>query len=68
MYFHQRWTGNAADFVGLVRSYSGIHRALKGGVSETELGVDQLQILADDIIGRDAVEWIFSYTMIVGMK
>ena len=66
--FHQIKAGNCEDFMGLVRSYGGIHRALKKGASSSELGLDDLQGLAEKTIGSDPVEWILSYKMIVGVK
>lgn len=68
IWFHQKKMGNADDFMGLVKSYGSIDRGLKGDVSESELGLDRLRGLADEVIGQDEKEWIFGYRMIVGKK
>lgn len=66
IWFHQKMMGNADDFMGLVKSYGSVDRALKGNVSEEELGLNGLKVLADDVVGKDKKEWFFGYRMIVG--
>ena len=66
--FHQKKMGNAENFLGLVKNYGSVDRALKKGIPEAELGLRDLKALAEEWIGPEPTEWIFSYRMIVGVK
>lgn len=65
---HQIEEGNAARLVGLALSQGGLSTLLRHGVSEGEIGIDQLREVAERTIGEQMIPWHFSYRVRVGVK
>ena len=59
--------GNADRLIGLVISW-GSFRYLTQGVTEQELGIDQLKDVAHRVIGDTPIPWYLSYRMRIGIK
>jgi len=59
--------GNADRFIGLVLSWGPI-RYIRQGVTEQELGIDQLKEVAHRVIGTDPIPWYLSYRVRIGIK
>ncbi len=59
--------GNADRLIGLVISW-GSFRFLAQGVTEQELGLDQLKAVAHRVIGDEAFPWYLSYRVRIGIK
>ena len=59
--------GNADRLVGLVISW-GSFRYLTQGVTEQELGIDQLKDVAHRVIGEKPIPWYLSYRACIGIK
>ena len=59
--------GNAERLIGLVISW-GSFRYLTQGITEQELGLDQLKSVAHRVIGDTPVPWYLSYRMRIGIK
>ncbi len=59
--------GNADRYIGFVIS-SGSFRYLTQGVTEQELGIDQLKDVAHRVIGDAPVPWYLSYRVRIGIK
>ncbi len=59
--------GNADRFIGLVLSWGSV-RYLKQGVTEQELGIDQLKEVAHRVIGEEPIPWYLSYRVRIGVK
>ena len=59
--------GNADRLIGMVISW-GSFRYLTQGVTEQELGLDQLKEVAHRVIGEKPIPWYVSYRMRIGVK
>lgn len=59
--------GNADRLVGFVIS-GGAFRYLSQGVTEQELGIDQLKEVAHKVIGDKSIPWYLSYRVRTGIK
>ena len=59
--------GNADRLIGLVISW-GSFRYLTQGVTEQELGIDQLKDVAHRVIGDTPIPWYLSYRVRIGIK
>lgn len=59
--------GNADRLIGLVISW-GSFRYLRQGVTEQELGLDQLREVANRVIGDEPIPWYLSYRVRIGIK
>jgi len=68
IWFHQEIDGTSDEFMGLVRSYRWIDRALKAGATEAEIGLNALKSLSDEIIGPEGCAWIFGYRLLVAVR
>ena len=64
---HNTEYGNADRLVGLVISW-GAFRYLTQGVTEQELGLDQLKEVAHRVIGEEPISWYLSYRVRIGIK
>ncbi len=60
--------GNAERFVGLALSQGGVMSLLKQGISEAELGVDELRETAGKVLGAGQSEWVWSSRVRIGIK
>jgi hypothetical protein len=65
--FHNIEHGNAERFIGMVISW-GSFRYLAQGVTEQELGLDELKEVAHRVIGEQPIPWYLSYRMRIGVK
>jgi SAM-dependent methyltransferase len=68
MALHSVQRGSPDQVVGLLKTDSGIHRVLKHGVSEDELGLTGLRQVADRVIGHEPKVWYFSYRVRLAVK
>ncbi len=64
---HHVETGNAERFVGLALSQGGIATLLRSGLSEDELGVEDLRSIVRRTIGDQPVPWYWSYRIRLAM-
>ncbi len=64
---HNVESGKSDRFIGFVISL-GSFRYLKEGVTEQELGLDQLRDVANKVIGDEPVPWYLSYRVRIGIK
>lgn len=68
VHFHSQKLGNAEQFIGWTLSTGIIRGVLKGGISESEIGLTDLHHEANRIIGKNPIPWYVSYHMIIGIK
>jgi len=59
--------GDAARFLGLLRSQGGVMDLLKAGRSEAQLGIDVLESIAGAELGEDLRPWYWSARVRVGV-
>lgn len=64
---HEEW-GNGDRLVGLALSQGGIVTLLKRGMSERELGLEELRAGAEEYIGPEPVRWYFCYRVRIGIR
>ncbi len=67
-FFHQEEDGTADSFLGLVRTFGGISRALSNGISEEDIGIPDLEETARDVLGTTSWKFIFHYKMLICVK
>lgn len=65
---HGRELGDAKRFVGSTLSQSHVSRPLERGISESELGVDELRAVAERVLGDGGLPWTWSYAVHAGVK
>jgi hypothetical protein len=65
---HHVEQGNADRFVGILLSQGGVAGLLRVGVSEAEIGIDELRRVAERTIGADPVPWYWSYRVRLGVR
>lgn len=65
---HSVETGNAARYVGLVRSMGSAENLLKNGVSEQEMGLSAFADLANSRLGDKPQKWYFTYRLRIGIR
>jgi SAM-dependent methyltransferase len=65
---HHVEQGNANRFVGILLSQGGVAGLLRVGVSEAEIGIDELRRVAERTIGADPVPWYWSYRVRLGVR
>ncbi|NLC58284.1 MAG: class I SAM-dependent methyltransferase [Armatimonadetes bacterium] len=61
-------TGDAARLVGLATSQGSVAALLKAGISEAEIGLDELCAEAARTLGDAPVPWYFGYRVRVGVR
>jgi ubiquinone/menaquinone biosynthesis C-methylase UbiE len=66
--FHKIEFGTAERLVGLAKSQGSVAALLKAGVSEEEIGLLELQEVAQRRLGDRSVPWFWSYRVRVGVK
>jgi ubiquinone/menaquinone biosynthesis C-methylase UbiE len=67
-WLHNVESGDAQRLVGLGLSMGSVNSLLRQGVTEEELGVGAFRAAARRILGDQAIPWIFSYQVRVGIK
>ncbi len=65
---HSVETGNAGRLVGLALSQGSVASLLKLGLSEEEIGLDDLRDAARRTLGDEQSPWYFSYRVRLGVK
>jgi ubiquinone/menaquinone biosynthesis C-methylase UbiE len=65
---HHVESGNAERLVGIARSQGGLMSLLKHGLSEANIGLDELRAVAQRTLGDALQPWYFSYRVRVGIK
>jgi hypothetical protein len=60
--------GNAERLVGLALSQGGVMSLIKQGITEADLGVDQLRLVAERALGSTPREWVWSSRVRIGIK
>jgi SAM-dependent methyltransferase len=65
---HHIEMGNAARLVGMARSQGGLMGLLKRGLTEAQIGLDELGALAHRTLGDEPKPWYFSYRVRIGIK
>lgn len=68
MVLHHVETGNAPRLIGIALSQGGVATLLKRGLSESEIGVDQLRERAQRLLGEKLSRWYFCYRVRIGIK
>jgi ubiquinone/menaquinone biosynthesis C-methylase UbiE len=66
--FHKIEIGTAERLVGLAKSQGGVAALLKAGVSEEEVGLIELQEIAQRELGDGPLTWFWSYRARIGVK
>src|SRR5262249_35656259 len=64
---HHVEAGNAERLVGLARSQGHVSMLLKKGLSESDLGLDELAKVAQATLGEASKPWYFSYRVRLGI-
>lgn len=64
---HHWEDGNAARLVGLARSQGGVETALKHGFGESDIGLDELEAVANRTLGPAMHPWCWSYRVRFGI-
>jgi hypothetical protein len=59
--------GNAERFIGLMFSKGGIAALLHAGVSEREIGLDNLKEISTHLLGDELRIWLFRYRIRIGV-
>ncbi len=65
---HHQELGNAERLVGLALSQGGAATLLKRGLTEQEIGVDELRHACEQAMGSASIPWYFSYRVRIGIK
>jgi ubiquinone/menaquinone biosynthesis C-methylase UbiE len=65
---HSVENGDAKRLVGLAKSQGTVATLLKHGLSEDELGISDLRLVAEKTLGDRMVSWFWSYRIRVGLK
>ncbi len=65
---HNVVEGSAERFVSILLSQGGVAGLLRAGVSEEEIGIDELRRIAERTIGADPVPWYWSYRVRLGVR
>jgi ubiquinone/menaquinone biosynthesis C-methylase UbiE len=65
---HHVESGNAERLVGIARSQGGLMSLLKRGLTEADVGLDELRAVAQRTLGDTPQPWYFSYRVRVGIK
>lgn len=65
---HHIERGDVERLVGLALSSGGVATLLKHGLSEEEIGVDELRAVAERAWGHRSVPWYWSYRVRLGVK
>jgi SAM-dependent methyltransferase len=64
---HHMEMGSADRIVGLTLSMGSVQRCLKAGLSEADLGLDELRAIARRAFGEASVPWHFTYRVRIGV-
>jgi SAM-dependent methyltransferase len=72
-YLRETWVhsiemGNAERLVGYARSHGSIGTLLRQGLSEKDVGLDDLRATAQRTLGGEPRPWYFSYSVRIGIK
>ncbi len=65
---HQVEQGDAERLVGLARSQGSVAALLRAGLSDAEIGLEDLRAVAQRVLGDAPAPWFFSYRVRVGVK
>jgi|GEM_PF-2197607 len=63
----ERFTG-FADCYDEVRPQAGVRDLMKSGLTEQELGIDELRDTAVRVLGDRTVAWYYTYRIRLGVK
>jgi ubiquinone/menaquinone biosynthesis C-methylase UbiE len=66
--FHKIEFGTADRLVGLAKSQGSVAALLKAGVTEEEVGLNQLRVVAQRLLGDRQIPWFWSYRVRIGVK
>lgn len=59
--------GNAERFIGLIKSKGGVAALLKVGLTEREIGLENLRGVVADVLGDNLKPWYFRYNIRIGV-
>jgi ubiquinone/menaquinone biosynthesis C-methylase UbiE len=65
---HSIEMGNAERLVGYARSHGSIGTLLRQGLTEKDIGLDDLRVTAQRTLGDEPRPWFFSYSVRIGIK
>ena len=68
LWVHQAAMGNAERLIGLALSSGAVGALLRKGLSESDLGLDDLRAVAAEVLGEALKPWYFSYHVRIGIK
>jgi SAM-dependent methyltransferase len=67
-FIHSAETGTADRLIGLVLSQAYVSRVLALGLSEDQIGLEELRQVAKRTLGNEGKAWYFSYRVRIGVK
>ncbi len=65
---HSNEPGTAERLMGLIMSLGTMSRLLDQGLTEADLGLDELRRVAECTWGSESSSWYFSYHVLIGVK
>lgn len=68
LYVHHVEMGDVTRLVAIIKSEATVSTLLEQGISETEIGLDEVRTAAHGIMGDKAVPWYFSFRVRLGVR